>query len=117
VVSGQFLLRFPDPLCDDLTDTGTAVIESSSNAHGDDRRYVTSHPRTQRARAWERAAGTEKEAAVASSVCAGGQQASCKPADASNRGADSNVPTASIEVVGTPAEEQADEVATYPWWY
>jgi hypothetical protein len=47
VVASQFLLRFPDPLCDDLTDAGTTVVQSSGNAHGDDGRHVASHPRAQ----------------------------------------------------------------------
>jgi hypothetical protein len=105
----------PDPLGNDLAHTSATIVERSCDAHRDDRRNITSHPRAQRTRAGKGSTGTQKEAAVACSICVSWQEASGEPTNATNCGACGDMPTASIKVVCTPAEEQADEVATYPW--
>lgn len=114
-ISIFLLFRNPDPLGNDLAHTSTTVVERGCDAHGDDRWNVTSHPCAQRTRAREGSTSTEEEAPVACSVGVSWQETSCEPANATNGGACGDMPTASIEVVCTPAEEQTDKVAADPW--
>ena len=110
----RLLVCNPNPLRYHLTDTSTAVVECGRNTHGDDGGHVTGNPGTQWARAGEGAAGTQEKAAVSCRVRVRWKKTGCEPPDAADGRARCNVPSAGVEVVCTPAEEETDEVATNP---
>jgi hypothetical protein len=107
----------PNPLRNHRRATSPTVIESNRNPQSDNRRHVASHPRAQRARAGESTASTEEEAAVSRGVCIRWEQTGCEPADAADGRDGRDVPAARVEMVGAPADEEADDVAEDPGGY
>lgn len=113
----SLLTRNPNPLRNHRRATSPTVIESNRNPQGHDRRHVASHPRAQRARAGESTASAEEEAAVSRGVSVCWEKAGREPADAPDGRDGCDVPAARVEVVGAPADEEADDVAEDPGGY
>lgn len=108
------LIRFPDPLRDDLTKARTGVVQRDGEWNREQAGRVAGHPVCHTRRNWECSARRQTETSVPLHICVWGKETCSKPADTTNDRGNRDVPAACVESIRAVRQCNGTAETDYP---